>query len=172
MWLPGSYSGTWFCQAPWNGPANSCSMAETQETANSCCCLQPYVCASVFEMVSLCVYSLWDVCLYVRKHFFWYNIIFYVFFACAVVSNTNSCFVVWQDWKAQVLELARVSINVDLNSLCVLMWLGSFKSVIQMQHFEVMLMGNVAYDHNYLCFSVWLILPINPDKTTQPLYNV
>lgn len=35
MWLPGSYSGTWFRQAPWNGPATPCSMAETQERAIS-----------------------------------------------------------------------------------------------------------------------------------------
>lgn len=35
MWLPGSYRGTWFRQAPWNGPAKPCSMAETQERAIS-----------------------------------------------------------------------------------------------------------------------------------------
>lgn len=88
MWLPGSYRGTWFFQAPWNGPAKPYSMA--QETANSCHSLQECVCvcACVWAWFRASVsvqYDRWlPVCAWA---FFWWDL---------------SLFVVWQGRKPPI----------------------------------------------------------------------
>lgn len=120
MWLPGSYSGTWFCQAPWNGPANPTAWPrrKRQQTPivprNLCVCLCVFVCEIDIERESLCLYSVIDdAWMCVSIFLLWSN-----FWCCFVAQWFLTLAVALQSDSANVCVCVYLFTYVD--SFCVL----------------------------------------------------
>lgn len=129
MWLPGSYSGTWFCQAPWNGPANPTAWPrrKRQQTPvvshNLCVCLCLWDRES--EKESLCLYSVIDdawvcVSIFVLWSNFWSCFVALWFLTLTVALQSGRSEKHLQYMVALLCVCVSVCLFTCLDSLCVL----------------------------------------------------